>query len=90
MLEYIILAYGFSSFLHKMDSMKLNMLKHGAKAIISRKCRTALILVLTVLYFAILLVSPSLYILATRTSPPDFDPYIDYYTGPEEYCTLLI
>ena len=80
-LEYIILAYGFSSFLHKMDSMKLNMLKHGAIAIISRKRRTALIIVLIVLDFAILLVSPSVYILTTRKSPPDFDPYIYYYTG---------
>ena len=57
-LEYIILLYGFSLFLCKMDS---TMLKELGKALISRRCRiTLVIIVLLIIYFAMLFVSPSL------------------------------
>lgn len=57
-LEYIILMYGFSLFLCKVDSTTL---KELGKALISRKCRiTVVIIVLLIIYFAMLFVSPSL------------------------------
>ena len=82
-LEYIILFYTFSSFLGKMDSIKTDMLKELALSSMCRKWRMVLIVMLLLVYFIMLLVSPSLYILTWIKSRDrqDLVPYIYYYTG---------
>ena len=81
-LEYIILAYGFSAFLCMIESMKVKMLKELVISVIGRKCRTALVAVLLVIYFAMLLVSPSLDLLMwQKRSSPATDPYVYYFMG---------
>ena len=74
-LEYIVLAYGFSLFLYKMESTIIHRLKALAISSITRKCRTVLVTMLLMFYFAMLFVSPSLDLLMWRKKSSDITPY---------------
>lgn len=83
-LEYFILIYSFSMFLYKFGGME--KLRMHTRHLFCEGCtalsgfNTTLLVVFLVFYFAMLLVSPSLYIRTWRESP-HLVPYIYYYTG---------